>query len=192
MIPFGTYEVPFGMNQIFCMGGDISFAVEICEDLWVPLSPGIRHALAGAMILVNLSAGDETTGKAVYGYDETTDKDGKAHLQNTNVLYLLSRFESGVKFGNENDFKGSVYQYISFLSDRLAETISYETSRNDTAKSTVDTLLDARDEVSGVQMDEEGINMLNYQKWYSASSRMLTTMDDALDKLINGTGRVGL
>ena len=66
MIPFGTYEVPFGMNQIFCMGGDISFAVEICEDLWVPLSPGIRHALAGAMILVNLSAGDETTGKAAY------------------------------------------------------------------------------------------------------------------------------
>ena len=135
---------------------------------------------------------DETTGKAVYGYDEVTDKDGKANLQNTNVLYLLSRFESGVKFGNENDFKGSVYQYISFLSDRLAETISYETSRYDTAKSSVDTLLFARDFVSGVQMDEEGINMLNYQKWYSASSRMLTTMDDALDKLINGTGRVGL
>ena len=34
--------------------------------------------------------------------------------------------------------------------------------------------------------------MLNYQKWYSASSRMLTALDDALDKLINGTGRVGL
>ena len=67
-----------------------------------------------------------------------------------------------------------------------------DTKGNDTAKSTVDTLLDARDEVSGVQMDEEGINMLNYQKWYSASSRMLTTLDDALDKLINGTGRVGL
>ncbi|MCI5668192.1 MAG: flagellar hook-associated protein FlgK [Oscillospiraceae bacterium] len=135
---------------------------------------------------------DETTGKPVYGYDEVTGEDGTVKLQNTNVLYLLSRFESGVKFGNENDFKGDVYQYISFISDRLAETISYETSRNETAKSTVDTLLDARDEVSGVQMDEEGINMLNYQKWYSASSRMLTALDDALDKLINGTGRVGL
>ena len=41
-------------------------------------------------------------------------------------------------------------------------------------------------------MDEEGINMLNYTKWYNASSRMLTTLDDMLDKLINGTGRVGL
>lgn len=135
---------------------------------------------------------DPATGEQRYGYDEKVDSNGNVTLQNTNVLFLLSKFEKGVKFGNENDFKGDIYQYISFISDRLAETISYETSRNETAKSTVDTLLDARDEVSGVQMDEEGINMLNYQKWYSASSRMLTTLDDALDKLINGTGRVGL
>ena len=136
---------------------------------------------------------DENTGKSIYGYDEVTGEDGKVNLQNKNVLYLLSKFEDGnLRFGNENDFRGDMYQYISFLSDRLAETISYETSRYETAKTTVNTLLDARDEVSGVQMDEEGINMLNYQKWYNASSRMLTTMDDALDKLINGTGRVGL
>ncbi len=135
---------------------------------------------------------DDVTGKPVYGFDERLQSDKNVNLQNTNVLFLLSKFEDGVKFGNENDFKGDVYQYISFISDRLAETISYEISRNETAVSTVNTLLDARDEVSGVQMDEEGINMLNYQKWYSASSRMLTTLDDALDKLINGTGRVGL
>lgn len=137
---------------------------------------------------------DDVTGKPVYGIDEnSTDGEATANLQNSNVLYLLSKFEDGnIKFGNENDFRGDIYQYISFLSDRLAETISYEVSRNETAVSTVDTLLDARDEVSGVQMDEEGINMLNYQKWYNASSRMLTTLDEALDKLINGTGRVGL
>ena len=34
--------------------------------------------------------------------------------------------------------------------------------------------------------------MLNYQKWYNASSRIVTALDDLLDKLINGTGRVGL
>ncbi len=138
---------------------------------------------------------DEFTGKAIYGYDEIKENadNPEANLQNTNVLYLLSKFEDGnIKFGNENDFRGDVYQYISFLSDRLGESISYETSRYETAVTTVDTLLDARDEVSAPQMDEEGINMLNYQKWFSASSRMLTTLDDALDKLINGTGRVGL
>ncbi len=138
---------------------------------------------------------DEFTGKAIYGYDEIKENadNPEANLQNTNVLYLLSKFEDGnIKFGNENDFRGDVYQYISFLSDRLGEDISYQTTRYETAVTTVDTLLDARDEVSAPQMDEEGINMLNYQKWFSASSRMLTTLDDALDKLINGTGRVGL
>lgn len=136
---------------------------------------------------------DEMTGEYRYGYDEVTDELGNVTLQNTNVIYLLSQFENGnLKFGNAHDFTGDLYEYISFVSNRLAQTITYDQSRNDAAVTTVDSLLDARDEVSGVDMDEEGINMLNYQKWYSASSRMLTALDDCLDKLINGTGRVGL
>ncbi|MBQ8170756.1 MAG: flagellar hook-associated protein FlgK [Oscillospiraceae bacterium] len=136
---------------------------------------------------------DPITGMYQYGFDSVTNEDGTVTLQNTNVIYLLSQFENtNIKFGNAHDFQGSFYQYISFVSNRLAQTITYDKSRYDGAVTTVDTLLDARDEVSGVDMDEEGINMLNYQKWYSASSRMLTALDDCLDKLINSTGRVGL
>lgn len=136
---------------------------------------------------------DPKTGMYYYGYDEITDDTGNVTLQNTNVLNLINQFEGKeLKFGTAHDFKGGIYEYISFISDRLAQTIIYDQSRNDSAVTTVDALLDARDEVSGVDMDEEGINMLNYQKWYSASSRMLTTLDDCLEKLINGTGRVGL
>ena len=43
-----------------------------------------------------------------------------------------------------------------------------------------------------VSMEEEGVDMLNFQKWYSAISRMVSTMDELLDKLINHTGIVGL
>lgn len=114
-------------------------------------------------------------------------------LQNSNVLYLISQFDNkDIKFGNYSDFSGSIYEYISFISNRLGQTIQYEKSRNETAEMTVDSLLDARDNVSAVDFDEEGINMLNYQKWYNASSRIVTALDDLLDKLINGTGRVGL
>ena len=38
-------------------------AGEICEDLWVPCPPSISHAMAGATLIVNCSASDETTGK---------------------------------------------------------------------------------------------------------------------------------
>lgn len=61
-------EVPFGICQLFgCpqMEG-LVVAAEICEDLWVASPPSIRHAQAGASVIVNLSASDETTGKDVY------------------------------------------------------------------------------------------------------------------------------
>jgi flagellar hook-associated protein 1 FlgK len=46
--------------------------------------------------------------------------------------------------------------------------------------------------VSGVNYDDEVTNMLAFQRAYQASSRVLTTVDDMLDTLINRTGRVGL
>ncbi|MDE7309720.1 MAG: NAD(+) synthase [Lachnospiraceae bacterium] len=67
-VQFGSFKVPFGMNILFTFSEieNLILAVEICEDLWVPLPPCIRHTTAGATIIANLSAGDETTGKAAY------------------------------------------------------------------------------------------------------------------------------
>ena len=48
-----------------------------------------------------------------------------------------------------------------------------------------------RDSVSGVNLDEELTNMIKFQKGYSGCARMLTTMDQMLDTLINSTGMVG-
>ena len=45
---------------------EMKVACEICEDLWVPDSPSITHALSGATIIVNLSTSNETTGKSDY------------------------------------------------------------------------------------------------------------------------------
>jgi flagellar hook-associated protein 1 FlgK len=49
-----------------------------------------------------------------------------------------------------------------------------------------------RKQISGVSMDEEMKNMLVYQHAYNASSRILNVIDSMIDKLVNGTGRVGL
>ena len=50
---------------------------------------------------------------------------------------------------------------------------------------------DARDSVTGVNLDEEVMNLMRYQQSYSAAARLMTVMDEALDKLINNTGVVG-
>lgn len=60
--------VPFGRNLLFTCKElpGLCIAAEICEDVWVPNPPSIGHALAGATVIVNCSASDETTGKNLY------------------------------------------------------------------------------------------------------------------------------
>ena len=68
MVKIDGVEVPFGTKLLFScpqMTG-MKVAVEICEDLWVPNPPSVAHALAGANVIINLSAGDEITGKDSY------------------------------------------------------------------------------------------------------------------------------
>ena len=59
---------PFGTDIIFTCASvkHLSFAIEICEDLWAPSPPSVRHATNGATVLLNLSASDELVGKAAY------------------------------------------------------------------------------------------------------------------------------
>ena len=55
-------------NQLFELGGH-RFAVELCEDLWSPQPPGAAHSLAGAELVLNLSASNELVNKADYRRD---------------------------------------------------------------------------------------------------------------------------
>lgn len=57
--------VPFGTDLLFS-DGQFSFAIELCEDLWVPVPPSIQHVLHGAEIVFNLSATNELIGKHQY------------------------------------------------------------------------------------------------------------------------------
>lgn len=59
-------KVPFGTDMLFRSTGTVpmTFHVEICEDIWVPVPPSSLAALAGAEVLVNLSASNITIGKA--------------------------------------------------------------------------------------------------------------------------------
>lgn len=119
--------IPFGTNQIFTceeMPG-LAVAAEICEDVWVPEPPSTRHALAGATVIVNCSASDETTGKGEYrealisgqsarlvcGYvyanagegESTQDLVFGGHsliAENGRILSRAVRFQNGIIYGD--------------------------------------------------------------------------------------------
>ncbi|WP_151734255.1 NAD(+) synthase [Paenibacillus tengchongensis] len=64
----GGSSVPIGKDLIFVHedNDNLSFGVEICEDLWVPVPPSSLLAQAGAVLLFNPSASNELVGKADY------------------------------------------------------------------------------------------------------------------------------
>ena len=70
-LSFQKEEVTFGIRQVFCCEQmpELCLAVEICEDLWMPVPPSSYHAMAGATVIANASASDELTGKAAYRRD---------------------------------------------------------------------------------------------------------------------------
>jgi NAD+ synthase (glutamine-hydrolysing) len=64
----GQRDIPFGSQILFACNGQqlFTFHIEICEDLWVPIAPSTTAALAGATVLLNLSASNVTVSKAGY------------------------------------------------------------------------------------------------------------------------------
>lgn len=69
-------RVPFGTDLLFESSG-VVVGVEICEDLWMPIPPSSSQALAGATVLLNLSASNETVGKSRYRADLVTGQSGR-------------------------------------------------------------------------------------------------------------------
>jgi NAD+ synthase (glutamine-hydrolysing) len=67
-VTVGGQRCLFGTRLLFACDELPQFVlgVEICEDLWVPLSPSTGHALAGATVIANCSASDELVGKKQY------------------------------------------------------------------------------------------------------------------------------
>lgn len=71
--------VPFGTNLLFSCADmpHLTVAAEICEDVWAPNPPSVRHAMQGATVIVNLSASDEITGKDTYRRELVRSQSGR-------------------------------------------------------------------------------------------------------------------
>ncbi len=125
-------------------------------------------------------------------------EDEMDELNNDFIHKCLAIFEnSSLQYGNEetgkvDPLKMNLEKFVAHISDTLGTQIEANGKILETTDIMLESVQDARDEIMGVSINEEGVNMLNYQKWYNAIARMVTTLDEALDKIINGMGVVGL
>lgn len=88
-------------------------------------------------------------------------------------------------------FEGSFNQFMSGMSSELALDITLNKNFAQTSDTVMVNLFNARESISGVSMDEEGINLLTFQKSYNAAARYMTVLDEAVDTLISRMGIVG-
>ena len=119
-------EVPFGTSLLFRCRQMPSFVlgVEICEDLWSALPPSTFHALAGATVIANLSASDETVGKAEYR---------RALVSNQSARLLCGYLYASAGHGESTqDMVFAGHDLIAENGALLAETSPFEGGRAET------------------------------------------------------------
>lgn len=119
---------------------------------------------------------------------------------NTNILHIIALMDASQSYapGDVVDgasespfFHGSFQQMLTNIQATLAKDTKSTTMLLDNYSASATELNSSRDSVSGVDLNDEAMNLMQYQKSYSAACRLMTTLDEALDKLINGTGTVG-
>lgn len=98
------------------------------------------------------------------------------------------KFVFGVPEEGRTYFKGT---FQEMLTDTIAGTLAKDQNITKSMlgnyTSTADELYLNRDSVMGVDLNDEAMNMMMFQKAYSAACRLMTTYDGMLEKLINGT-----
>ena len=109
-------RVPFGPDLLF-RATDVPGLVlhaEICEDMWVPVTPGAEAALAGATVLLNLSGSPITVARA---------EDRRMHVRATSARCLAAYLYAAAGQGESStDLSWDGQTMIYEIGDQLAET----------------------------------------------------------------------
>ena len=118
----------------------------------------------------------------------TMDEDG--HMQTGNNLNALDMIYQ-IKERTDLDDVGSFEGFFKNFLGNLASEVALANNMNDAQDVLISSIAKQRNAVMTVSEDEEMTDLIRFQHAYNAAARCITTMDEALDKLINSTGVVG-
>ena len=105
--------------------------------------------------------------------------------------YKVSVTDAGGVTTEKSLFTGSFQEMFTNTGSMLALDVKSTTSLLDNYVTISDEVANMRDNISSVSLDEEGMNILHYQKSYNAAARLMTALDEALNTIINSMGIVG-
>ena len=112
-------------------------------------------------------------------------------MLNEKMDYKVSVTDAGGITTEKSLFTGSFQEMFTNTGSMLALDVKSTTALLDNYVTISDEVANMRDNVSAVSLDEEGMNILHYQKSYNAAARLMTALDEALNTIINSMGIVG-
>ncbi|MDF2567471.1 MAG: flagellar hook-associated protein FlgK [Oscillospiraceae bacterium] len=120
---------------------------------------------------------------------KTTDTTGTGSGKNDNLLRMINLMNT--KQNITPYFTGTFEEHIVSIMGDMAVEVDYTQDMKESSETVLNTIHNQRESISGVSLDEEGVNMIKYQKSYNAAARIMTVMDEMMDILINKLGIVG-
>ncbi|QIB70670.1 hypothetical protein Ami103574_03245 [Aminipila butyrica] len=112
------------------------------------------------------------------------DKEGKP---------ILDAAESKLDYRSESFlYNGTFQEYLANVSNVVSLDISSISNMAANHETILGEIQTSRDAISSVSLDEEGVNIMQYQKAYNASARLMTALDECLERIINQMGKAGL
>lgn len=117
-------------------------------------------------------------------------------IKNNDTQYLMNL---KAKLGDQSytlnngheTFNGKLYDFVIDFSVKLGSDAKYAKSNFEQCELYSNELQNNRDSVSNVSESEETMNMLTFNKAFQAAAKMMTTMDELLDVIINQIGALG-
>ncbi len=112
--------------------------------------------------------------------------------QNDNINKFIAALNDKRDFeanGKDVIFNGNFYNYYVDIESTLGIDQQATDNLLDNHITVLNTIAQSKDEVSGVSLDEEGVSLMQYQQSYIAAARLMTTLDDTLQTLLNIAGR---
>lgn len=108
-----------------------------------------------------------------------------------NILRMIERMSEKIEFKDNSGntiLNGTFNEYMTSVVSEVGTDVELYTNFSKTATNVFQTISDSRDSVSGVSLNEEGVNLSAYQKVYGAAVRYFNVLDENLDTIINKMG----
>ena len=131
----------------------------------------------------------DATGSYITNTKETGHGDTSGAVDN--ILRMINAFNSDYEFTSKEGkglFEGTFQEFLSYTTTKLNLQVADVEISHDTYTETQFHIDYARSSMSSVDLNEEGVNLLQYSKSYNAAARLMTTLDEMLETLINRMG----